>query len=235
MMVLVATIQVHAGANPLYVEGFLDLPFHPEGLLSVCVPIRVYSQNRVVAWTQVGQHIWCCVMCGKLAYGSNLVQGAWPPRKILNLGPPRWHLRVFRPSKCSENNTRLQYSGSALVAIQLSRKLLLVLNVSNPHLFQLCADSFTCGANLKLRQTNARAQAKVARARARVCRGLATPLVPIGSGGYVNLHVQQCHCWCQPWILHRYLCSFSLASRVLPVSPMTMLHDIHIGLCTPHP
>ena len=32
-------------------------------------------------------------------------------------------------SKCRENNTHLQYSGSALVAIQLSRKLLLVLNV----------------------------------------------------------------------------------------------------------
>ena len=31
-------------------------------------------------------------------------------------------------------------------------------------------------ANLKLQQPNARAQAKVARARALVCRGLATPL-----------------------------------------------------------
>ena len=37
----------------------------------------------------------------------------------------------------------------------------------------LCADTFVCGTNLKLRQANARAQAKVAR----VCRGLATPLV----------------------------------------------------------
>ena len=34
----------------------------------------------------------------------------------------------------------------------------------------------TALANLKLRQVNARTQAKVARARARVCRGLATPL-----------------------------------------------------------
>ena len=47
----------------------------------------------------------------------------------------------------------------ALVAIQLSRKLLPVLNVlytyrqarpSNPCLFRSRADSFTCGANLKL-------------------------------------------------------------------------------------
>ena len=47
---------------------------------------------------------------------------------------------------------------------------------SDPCLFRLHADSFVCGANLKLRQANARAQAKVARARARVYRGLATPL-----------------------------------------------------------
>ena len=39
----------------------------------------------------------------------------------------------------------------------------------------LCA-VLTCSAYLKLRQANVRAQAKVARARARVCRGLATPL-----------------------------------------------------------
>ena len=32
------------------------------------------------------------------------------------------------------------------------------------------------GANLKLRQANARAQPEVARVHARVCRGLATPL-----------------------------------------------------------
>ena len=30
------------------------------------------SQNRVVAWAQVGQHIWCCAICGKLACGSTL-------------------------------------------------------------------------------------------------------------------------------------------------------------------
>ena len=58
-------------------------------------------------------------------------------------------------------------TGSALVAIQLSRKLLLVLNVSNPRLFRSLADSFAHYAN-KLRQVNARAQAKVARACAQV-------------------------------------------------------------------
>ena len=68
---------------------------------------------------------------------------------------------VFRASKCSENNTHLHYSGSTFVAIQPLPSF---------------ADSFTHGINLKLRQVNARAQAKVAWARARVCRGLATPL-----------------------------------------------------------
>ena len=48
------------------------------------------------------------------------------------------------PSMCSEN---LQYSGSAFVAIQLSRKLVLVLNVSDPHLIRSHADSFEHGAN----------------------------------------------------------------------------------------
>ena len=47
---------------------------------------------------------------------------------------------------------------------------------STSSFFRSRADSFACGANLKLRQANARAQAKVARAHARVCRGLATPL-----------------------------------------------------------
>ena len=82
---------------------------------------------------------------------------------------------VFRPSKCSTNNTHIQYLGSAFVAIQLSRKLLLVLNVSDPRLIR-CVLTLAHGANLKLQQANARTRAKVARARARVCRGLATPL-----------------------------------------------------------
>ena len=71
---------------------------------------------------------------------------------------------MFRPSKCSENSTHLQYSGSALIAIQPLPSF---------------ADSFARGVNLKLRQANARALAKVARAHTRVCRGLATPLVTV--------------------------------------------------------
>ena len=52
-----------------------------------------------------------------------------------------------------------------------------MLNVSDPRLFRSCADSFVHGTNLKLRQANARAQAKVPEARARVYRGLPTPLL----------------------------------------------------------
>ena len=58
---------------------------------------------------------------------------------------------MFRPSKCSENSTHLQYSGSALLTIQPLPSF---------------ADSFAHGINLKLRQVNARAQAKVAWAHA---------------------------------------------------------------------
>ena len=68
----------------------------------------------------------------------------------------------------------------SLHAIQLLRKLLQVLNVlwdEDPRLFQSRADSFARDTSLKLRQANVRAQAKVARARARVCRGSATPLI----------------------------------------------------------
>ena len=41
-------------------------------------------------------------------------------------------------------------SGSILIAIQLSRKLLLVLNISDPRLFRSRAGSFMHGTNLKL-------------------------------------------------------------------------------------
>ena len=44
------------------------------------------SQNRVVARAQVGQHIRCCAMCGKLACEARSFRGvrghAPPPRKI---------------------------------------------------------------------------------------------------------------------------------------------------------
>ena len=51
-----------------------------------------------------------------------------------NLGPPRSHLPGFQAKYCvAKNNTNLQYSGSVLVAIQLSRKPLFdrVLTLSN--------------------------------------------------------------------------------------------------------
>ena len=51
------------------------------------------------------------------------------------------------------------------------------LSLSASSFFQSRTDSFAHGTNLKLRQANARAQAIVARAHARVCRGLATPLL----------------------------------------------------------
>ena len=141
---------------------------------------RIHNKNHLARIGQLLGHrqgnMYGAVQCAESqrVHGSMLFRGFF-----WNLGPPG-----FRPSKCSENNTHLQYSESTLVAIQLSRKLLLVLNVSDPRLFRLCADSFACGANLKLRQVNARAQAKVAQARARMCRGLATPLL------------QSCHLCC---------------------------------------
>ena len=147
---------------------------------------RIHNKNHLARIGQLSGtgRATCTVVCNvwKVSMWKHALQGvlgAWAPEKFWNLGPPG-----FRPSKCSENNTHLQYSESALVAIQLSRKLLLVLNVSDPRLFRLRADSFVCGANLKLRQANARVQAKVAQARAWMCRGLATPLL------------QSCHLCC---------------------------------------
>ena len=43
------------------------------------------SQNRVVAWAQVGQHIRCYAMCGKLCVGAHYFRGVWghaSPRKF---------------------------------------------------------------------------------------------------------------------------------------------------------
>ena len=47
------------------------------------------------------------------------------------------------------------------------------------------------GANLKLRQTNARAQTKVAQAHAQVCRGLATPLIDTFGDVMTSCHGDQ--------------------------------------------
>ena len=47
------------------------------------------------------------------------------------------------------------------------------------------------GANLKLRQTNATAQTKVAQAHARVCRGLAMPLIDTFGDVMTSCHGDQ--------------------------------------------
>ena len=65
------------------------------------------------------------------------------------------------------------YSGSTLIAIQLSRNLLLVVNVPIHASFNR-VQNFAHGAILEFWQANARAQAKVARAHAQVCRGYTT-------------------------------------------------------------
>ena len=65
------------------------------------------------------------------------------------------------------------YSGSALVAIQLSRNLLLVVNIPIHSSFDRM-QIFAHSAILKFWQANARAQAKVARAHAQVCQGYTT-------------------------------------------------------------
>ena len=120
--------------------------------------------------------------------------GGMPPRKfrtseIASAGFSGQILSVAKIIHIS-----MQHSGSTLIAIQLSRKPLLVLNVSDPCLFRSHADSFACGANLKLRQANARAQAKVARARAQVCQGLATPLTQRdNTHTYTHMHTHTTH------------------------------------------
>ena len=86
----------------------------------------------------------------KVSVWKHTLKGVWGHAPQENFGIKDLRDRicwVFRPSKCSENNIHFQHSGSVLVAIQLSRKLLLVLNVSDPRLFRSCADSFVRGAN----------------------------------------------------------------------------------------
>ena len=54
---------------------------------------------------------------------ARFFRGVWghaPQEKMWNLGPPRSHLPGFSGQVSSENNTHLQYSGSALVAIRYS-------------------------------------------------------------------------------------------------------------------
>ena len=67
----------------------------------------------VVARAQVGQHIRCCAMRGKLACGG------MPPRKILGFRTSEIASAGFSGQvHVSVNNTHVQYSGSALIAIQ---------------------------------------------------------------------------------------------------------------------
>ena len=88
--------------------------------------------------------------------------GACLPREILEFRTSEIPSAGFSGQvSVAKNNTHLQYSGSALVAIQPLPSFDHTLTGSR-------IDSFAHGANLR--------QAKVARARTRVCRGLATPL-----------------------------------------------------------
>ena len=86
-----------------------------------------------------------------------------PPRKIVE----------FRTSEIAYAGFSGQISVAKIIHISSIQEVLSLL-FSRPDL--PIHASFMRGANLKLRQVNARAQAKVAQAYARVCRGLATPL-----------------------------------------------------------
>ena len=58
-----------------------------------------HSQNRVVAWAQVGQHIQTVLHnVRKVSMRKHALRGlgACPTRKIWNLGPPRSHLLGFQ-------------------------------------------------------------------------------------------------------------------------------------------
>ena len=92
--------------------------------------------------------------------------GACSPRKILE----------FRTSEIASAGFSGQVSVAKIIHISSIQEALSLLFSSQESLFRSHADSFAHGANLKLQQVNARAQAKVARARAWVCWGLATSL-----------------------------------------------------------
>ena len=83
------------------------------------------SQNGIVAQAQVG-HIYNAAQHAKVSVRKHALLGglgACPPGKFWNLGPPRSHL-VFSGRVSVAKIRTMHYSGSALVAIQLSRKLL---------------------------------------------------------------------------------------------------------------
>ena len=92
-----------------------------------------------------------------------------PSRKILE----------FWTSKITSAGFPGQVSVAKIIHISSIQEALSLVFSSQESLFRSRADSSACGANLKLQQANARAQAKVAWACAQVCWGLATPLYSI--------------------------------------------------------
>ena len=90
------------------------------------------SQNRIVARAQV-RHIYGVAQHAKVSVRKHPLlggSGGMPPRKILEFRTSEIASAGFS-GRVSVAKIRIpmQYSGNALVAIQLSRKLLLVLNV----------------------------------------------------------------------------------------------------------
>ena len=110
-------------------------------------------------------------MCGK--WKHNLL-GACHPRKNLEFRTSKIASAGFSGQVSVAKIIHISSIQEAVIAIQLSRKCLMYCEMRIHASLNCVLDSVTCGANLKLRQ--ARAQAKVAQACARVCQGLATPL-----------------------------------------------------------
>ena len=102
------------------------------------------------------------VLCKVSMWKHALLEGSGgmppppPPRKILEL----------RTSEIASAGFSGQVSVVKIVHISSIQEALLLLFSL---FFRSRVDSFARGTNLKLRQANARVQAKVARARARVC------------------------------------------------------------------
>ena len=84
------------------------------------------SQNRIVARAQVG-HIYNAAQHAKVSVRKHALLGglgACPPGTFWNLEPPRSHLVFSGRVSVAKIRIPMQYSGSTLVAIQPSRKLL---------------------------------------------------------------------------------------------------------------
>ena len=85
----------------------------------------------------------------------------------------RKHAILGGVGACTSKIASAGFSGQVsvvkIIHISSIQEALSLLFSSQESLFRSRVDSFVRGANLKLRQANTRAQAKVARARARVC------------------------------------------------------------------